>query len=66
MYGLNLERRIFDKILYVLHCSDYPHLFHLDPVITVIRLVAFHLIILNILRRTMAFASSIHNNLDTL
>jgi hypothetical protein len=38
----------------------------LDPVATAIWLVSYGLIILSILRRTMAYASSVHNNLDSL
>jgi hypothetical protein len=45
------------------YCTDYPHLFHLDPVNTAIWFISFILIILNILLRTMSCASSIHNNL---
>jgi hypothetical protein len=47
---------------YIAH--DYPHLFHLDPVTTAVWLVSFGLTILSILHRTMAYASSIHDNLD--
>jgi hypothetical protein len=42
------------------------HLFRLDPVTAAIWLVSFDLIILSILRRTTAYSSSIHNNLDSL
>jgi hypothetical protein len=38
----------------------------LDPVTTAVWLVSFDLIISSINRRTMAYASSIHNNLDSL
>jgi hypothetical protein len=50
----------------IVDCIHYPHLFHLDPVTTAIWLVSFGLIILSILRRTMAYASSVHNNLESL
>jgi hypothetical protein len=38
----------------------------LDPVATAIRLVFFGLIISSVLHGTMAYASSIHNNLGSL
>jgi uncharacterized membrane protein len=50
----------------LLHCSYYPHLFHLDPVTTAILVVSFDLIILSILHQTMAYASSNHNSLDPI
>jgi hypothetical protein len=50
----------------VLHCSDYPHLFRLDPVTTAIWLLSFDLKILIILNRTMVYASSIYSNLYSL
>jgi hypothetical protein len=43
--------------IHILYCSDYLHLFLLDPVTTAIWLVSFDLIILNILYRTMAYIS---------
>lgn len=48
---------------HVLHCSDYLHLFGMDPVTTAIRLVSFDVNVLNILRRNMAYAASVRNNL---
>jgi hypothetical protein len=42
------------------------YVFLLDPVTIEIWLVFFDLIILSILHRTMAYAPSIHNNLDSL
>jgi hypothetical protein len=40
------------------------HLFHSDHVTTAIWIVSFDPIFLCILRRTMAYVSSVHNNLD--
>jgi hypothetical protein len=51
---------------HVLCCSDYSHLFPLDPVTTAVWLVSFHPIILSIFHLTVAYAPSIHNNLDSL
>jgi hypothetical protein len=48
--------------LHILYCSDYLHIFPLDPVTIAVWLVSFHLIILNIPRQTTAYASSIRNN----
>jgi hypothetical protein len=46
--------------------TDYPHLFRVDSGTIAIWLVFFDIIILRTLRRTMAYASAIHNNLDSL
>jgi hypothetical protein len=56
------------KILYlhVLHCSDYAYLYRLDPLSTAIWLICFDLIILSIRLRTIAYDSSINNNIDSL
>jgi hypothetical protein len=43
----------------------YPHLFHFDPVTIAIWLESFDLIIFSTLHRTIAYASSIHNNLHS-
>jgi hypothetical protein len=45
------------------YCSDYPYLFDPDPVTFAIWLVSFDPITSNILHQTMAYASSVHNNL---
>jgi hypothetical protein len=52
--------------LHILYCSDYAHLFCLNPGTTSIWLVSFDLVILSIINRTMAYVSSVHNNLDSL
>jgi hypothetical protein len=51
--------------LYVLCCSHYPHILHLDAVSTIF-LDSFDLIILSILCLTMVCTSRIHNNLNFL
>jgi hypothetical protein len=53
-------------VFQVLQCSDYSHLLHLDAVTTAIELVSSNIMILNMLRLTMAHASSIQNNLDPI
>jgi hypothetical protein len=45
------------------YCSDYPHLFHLDPVTTAVWPASLYLIILDILCQTTTYASSINNHL---
>jgi hypothetical protein len=49
----------------ILRFSDYPHLTHLDHVTIAILPAFFDLTILSILHQTMAYASSVHNNLDS-
>jgi hypothetical protein len=53
--------------LHVSYCSDYLHSFPLDPVTTGIWLVSFDLIIISILRPSMAHAygSSIRNKIES-
>jgi hypothetical protein len=53
------------QLVYILYCLDYPHLFRLDAVTFASWLVSFDLII-STLRRTMAYASSFRNNVDSL
>jgi hypothetical protein len=47
------------------YCSGYPYLFRLDPVTTAMRLVSFDLITFSTLHQTMAYASSVHNNINS-
>jgi hypothetical protein len=49
-----------------LECTDFTHLFYLDAITTAIWHVSSGLIILSVLCLTMAYASSDHNNLDSL
>jgi hypothetical protein len=51
---------------WIISSDNCTHLFCLDPVTTAVWLFSFDLIILSILRRTVTYASSIHNNLDCL
>jgi hypothetical protein len=48
------------------NCSEYARLFRLDPITTAIWFVSFELIIFSSLRWTVAYASSIHNNVNSL
>jgi hypothetical protein len=58
---------MFNYLLHhVLHCSDYPLVFGLEPVTIAIWLVSFDLSVLGILLRTVAFGASVRNNLDSL
>jgi hypothetical protein len=50
----------------VFYCSDYPNLFHLDPVSTAIWPVSFDLIMFIIIYRSMTYDSSIRKNLKCL
>jgi hypothetical protein len=51
--------------LHVLPCSDYPHLYGLEPVTTAVCTVSFDLIILSIARLPMAYAASVPNKLHS-
>jgi hypothetical protein len=63
---LQVREKKRESLSQIYNTSYYdPHLFNLDPIATAIQFLSFDLIILSILRRFMAYASSFQNNLDS-